>query len=112
MGTPDGKCEIYAKKKGTTYITAIQHNGERSVCKVVVTGRPPKLNYNKFVLNAQKTLKAELLYADGKIKWSSSNPQIATVSSKGTIKAKRIGECTITARYKKVNYTAKVIVKR
>ena len=112
LGTPDGKCEIYAKKKGTTYITAIQHNGERSVCKVVVTGRPPKLNYNKFVLNAQKTLKAELLYADGKIKWSSSNPQIATVSSKGTIKAKRIGECTITARYKKVNYTAKVIVKR
>lgn len=54
LGTPDGKCEIYAKKKGTTYITAIQHNGERSVCKVVVTGRPPKLNYNKFVLNTQK----------------------------------------------------------
>lgn len=112
LGKTDGECEIYAKKRGTTYITAIQHNGERSTCKVVVTGRQPEMNYKKFILNTQKTLKAELLYAEGNIKWTSSNPQIATVSSKGVIKAKSIGECIITARHKKVNYTAKVIVKR
>ena len=112
IGTPDGKCKIYAKKKGTTYITAIQYNGKSSRCKVTVTGRPPQMNYKKFILNTQRTLKAKLLYADGNIKWSSSNPNIATVSSKGTIRAKSVGKCTITARYKKINYTAQVVVKR
>lgn len=103
---------IFGKKVGVTYITATLNNGYKCKCKVTVTGRPPQMNYKKFTMVTQSTLKAELLYANGNIKWSSSNPKVATVSSKGTIKAKSIGECTITARYKKVNYTAKVVVKR
>lgn len=103
---------VYAKKTGSTYVTATMENGYQSKCKVTVTGRPPQMNYKKFTMVTQYTLKAELLYADGNIKWSSSNPKVATVSRKGIIKAKSIGECTITARYKKVNYTAKVVVKR
>lgn len=103
---------VWGKKVGVTYIIATLDNGYQSKCKVTVTGRPPQMNYKKFTMVTQTTLKAELLYADGNIKWSSSNPKVATVNSKGTITAKGIGECTITARYKKVNYTAKVIVKR
>lgn len=103
---------VWGKKVGVTYIIATLDNGNQKTCKVTVTGRPPQMNYKKFTMVTQTTLKAKLLYADGNIKWSSSNPKVATVNSKGTITAKGIGECTITARYKKVNYTAKVIVKR
>ncbi len=108
----DSLGNIWGKKPGVTYVIATLDNGRQSKCKVTVTGRTPQMNYKKFIMVTQTTLKAELFYADGNVKWSSSNPQIATVSSKGTIKAKSIGECTITARYKKVNYTAKVVVER
>lgn len=45
-----------------------------------------------------------------KIKWSSSNPAIATVSKKGKVKAKAFGNAVITAKVGKKNYTCTVTV--
>ena len=45
-----------------------------------------------------------------KVKWTSSDKSIATVDKNGLVTAMSIGECTITAKYKKKKYTCKVIV--
>lgn len=45
-----------------------------------------------------------------KIKWTSSNKEIATVSSKGVVKGIKTGKVTITAKYKKVSYKCKITV--
>lgn len=44
-------------------------------------------------------------------KWKSSNTAIATVNSKGKVKGKRIGNCTITCTLTNYNQSAKCIVK-
>ena len=46
-----------------------------------------------------------------KVKWKSSNKKVATVSSKGKIKAKKKGKATITATYKGKKYKCKITVK-
>ena len=46
-----------------------------------------------------------------KIKWSSSNKKIATVSSKGKVTAKKKGTATITAKVSGKSYKCKVTVK-
>jgi hypothetical protein len=45
-----------------------------------------------------------------KVKWSTSNKKIATIS-KGKIKAKKPGTVTITAKYKNKKYKCKVVVR-
>lgn len=45
-----------------------------------------------------------------KIKWTSSNKKIATVTSKGVVKGINTGKVTITAKYKKVSYKCKITV--
>ena len=47
-----------------------------------------------------------------KAKWSSSNKKVATVSSKGKIKAKKVGKCTIKAKVGKKTYSCKLTVKK
>lgn len=46
-----------------------------------------------------------------KVKWSSSNKKVATVSKKGLVRAKKKGKATITAKYGKKKLKCKVIVK-
>ena len=76
-------------------------------CKVTV--KKPKLSKKKLtVYNSDKeTLK--VIGGKGKIKWKTSNSSIATVTSKGKVKGKRAGTCTITA--KRGKYTMKCKIK-
>ena len=46
-----------------------------------------------------------------KVKWSSSNKSVATVSSKGKVKAKKVGKATITAKVAKKSLKCKITVK-
>lgn len=46
-----------------------------------------------------------------KVKWSSSNKKVATVSSKGKVKAKKVGKATITASFGKKKLKCKITVK-
>ena len=74
---------------------------------------PGEKSTKKLVMRNGQTL--QLTVKTGKkIKWSSSNKKIATVSSKGLVKAKKVGTVTITAKYgsktRKFSITVKVPV--
>ncbi len=70
-----------------------------------------RLSKDKIVLKKGETYKLKLYSAKSKnVKWNSTNKKIASVK-KGTIKAKKGGTCYITAKYKKMKYRCKVVVK-
>jgi hypothetical protein len=71
-----------------------------------------KLNKKSITVNVKKTYTLKLTGASGKVKWSSSNKKIATVSSKGVVKGVKKGSCKITAKAGKKSYTCKVTVKQ
>ncbi len=69
-----------------------------------------KLNKTKATLTVGKTLKLKVRGAK-KVKWRSSKKSVATVSSKGVVKAKKAGKAKITAKVKKKKFTCTVTVK-
>lgn len=71
-----------------------------------------KLNNNDISLYVGDSYTLKLKNAKGKVKWSSSKKSIATVSSKGKVKAKKKGACKITAKVGKKKYTCKVKVRK
>lgn len=59
-----------------------------------------------------KTLTLKIKGTKKKPKWSSNKKSVATVSSKGKVRAKKKGVATITAKIGKEKYTCKVTVKK
>lgn len=70
-----------------------------------------RLNKTKVNLTVGKTVKLKLKNNKKKVKWSSSNKQVAAVNKKGRVKAKKKGKATITAKAGKKKYQCKVTVK-
>lgn len=70
-----------------------------------------KLNKKTAVMAAGQTLSLKLKKAKGRIVWKSSNRNVAAVTGKGKVTAKRKGTVTITAKNKKKNYKCKITVK-
>lgn len=70
----------------------------------------PKLSKTKITMNKGESFKVKLKNSKGKIKWTSSKKSIASVSSKGIIKAQKKGTAIITAKYKNKKYKCKVKV--
>lgn len=66
--------------------------------KAATSSSTMKLNASRKVLKVGKTYKLKVYNCKKKIKWSSSDRDYVTVSSKGVVKAKREGEATITAK--------------
>lgn len=73
--------------------------------------KKPKLNKTSASVYVGKTVKLKVKNGKGKIKWSSSKKSVATVSSKGVVKALKKGKATITAKVKKVKLKCKITVK-
>ena len=69
-----------------------------------------KLNKKKATLVTGQKLQLKLSGTKGKVKWTSNKKTVATVSSKGLVKAKKKGSATITAKVGKKKYTCKVTV--
>lgn len=111
IATVDNEGTVKAKSKGTCYVTAYALGGLTAKCKVTVTIPPTTLNYTKAYMNKGHKVKLKLLNNKKKVKWSTSNKKIATVSKKGTVTAKKVGQCTITAKVGKKKYKCKVYVK-
>lgn len=117
VATVTTKGKVTAKKKGTAVITIRTHNGKTTKIKIVVKKAPSKitLNAKSKTLKRNKTfqLKAKLPSGSaGRITYTSSNNKIATVSSKGKIKAKKKGKATITAKtYNGKKAKIKIVVK-
>ena len=70
------------------------------------------LKYSSESIGIGGTLKNKLQGATGKVKWSSSNKKIATVSKKGVIKGKNPGHCIITAKSRGTSYKCAIQVVR
>lgn len=103
----NSKGVVTAVGKGKATITCTNEYGKVSAkCKVTVNPvKPTSVKLSKtsvnIVVGRSYKLKATVnpSYADNKkVKWTSSNTSIATVSSDGTIKAKKIGSVTITCK--------------
>ena len=121
--TVTSKGKIKGIKKGTATITVTMKSGAKATCKVTVQTKKvvtKKLTINKKKATVKKgksiqlTVKRNPISATEKITWTSSNKKIATVSSKGKVKAKKAGKVTITAKTsngKKVTCTITVTKK-
>lgn len=82
-----------------------------AVTNVSAATKTIKLSQKNATLYVKDTLKLTLKNATAsKINWSSSNPKVAKVNSKGKITALKGGTATITAKYKKKTYKCKVTV--
>lgn len=86
-------------------ITVVAVNPMSTNAKKVV-----KLNKSKLTLQTGKTSKLKLKNTKKKVKWSSKNKKVATVSRKGVVKAVSVGKTTITAKSGKKRYSCKVTV--
>lgn len=100
---------VKGRKKGTVTVSA-EVDGKTIQCKVIVTN--PKVKKSLFVLTANQTASIEVYGQSGKTKvtYTSKNPKIATVSSKGKIKSLKTGVAVIlvTADQKEFEITVAV----
>lgn len=112
---------VKALKKGSATITVTTRNGLTAFCKITVPTAPTKVTLNKkeatLKVGKKLTLKAKLTPAKAKttLTWSSSNKKVATVNSKGVVKAVKPGKAKITvktANGKKATVTITVTKKR
>ncbi|MFA9463268.1 MAG: Ig domain-containing protein [Velocimicrobium sp.] len=106
IATITDKGVVKGVKGGAAVITCTSDDGGYlSTCLVNVVEpiTSIKLNYTyyKLGLGDKKTLKATIVSnasSNNKVKWSSSNTKIATVSSTGIVRGKKLGYCIITAK--------------
>ena len=101
---------IKAKKEGKATITA---KVGKTVLKCKVTVKASLNKTNVELLPGEK-INLKVNGTSKKIKWTSSNNKIASVSSKGIVKAKKAGNVTISAKYgnKQLKCKIKVVKKR
>lgn len=115
--TVDAKGNIKAVKSGTAVITI--KSGSKSV-KVTVT--VPAIQPTKITgVPSSKSLKKGKTYtlkpklspkgAESKVTYTSSNKKVATVNSKGKVKAKGKGTAVIKVKAGKITATCKITVK-
>lgn len=71
-----------------------------------------RLNMTKKTLTVGKKVTLKVKGTRKKVKWSSSNKKVASVSSKGKVKAKKAGKATITAKVGKKKYKCRITVKK
>ena len=109
----DSKGVVTAKAAGTANITATL-NGKTATYKVTVKNA---MSINKTAVTvyvggtpASYTLKATSAIG-GTVKYATSSKNVATVSSKGVVTAKKAGTAVITATAGKAKITCKVTVK-
>ena len=107
VASVSSKGKVTAKRAGTTIITAKM--GKKKY-KCIVTLKNPYIKKAKtnFYPEEEYTL---CVYGRKNVKWTSSNPKVATITSKGKVKAKNIGKTIITARCGNEKYTRTVTIK-
>ena len=102
IATVNSKGVVKALKAGYVSITAKTSSGKIVSCKITVKGLPNKISLNKKKVSLKIGKTYRLRYAlprdtVAKVTFSSVDKRIATVNSKGVIKAKAKGSTTIVA---------------
>lgn len=80
--------------------------------KSSITLKYIKLNRKNVKLAVGKSYKLKVKHTKVKVKWSSKNKKIATVTSKGVVKAKKPGSTIIVAKVKNKKLKCKVTVRK
>lgn len=107
VATVNKSGKITAKASGTATITAKTKNGTyKLTVKVVKPGISGSSSVKK-----GKTTTYTMKYGSGTTKWYSTNPKIASVSSKGVVKGVKKGTATIVAINNNIAYMKKITVK-
>lgn len=78
----------------------------------IVHAASPKLNRKSVTLWVGDTIKLQVKNTRKRVKWTSNKKSIATVSSKGKVKAKKSGKAVITANIGNKKYKCRVIVRK
>ncbi|MCI8490892.1 MAG: C40 family peptidase [Lachnospiraceae bacterium] len=86
---------LYADKKCSTKLT-VTIEGKKFQIKASL--KPVKLSASSLLLVKGKTKKLKISGCSKGIQWSSSNKKIATISQKGVVKGKKVGNTIITAK--------------
>ena len=107
VATVNSKGKITGKKKGTCTII-IRTNGVTLKKRITVIN--PRLNKNSIKLVQGKTFKLKVYGGNGKVKYSSNNNKIATVSKYGNIRAKYAGSCKIVVIRNGIKLVCKIKV--
>lgn len=92
IGQQDRRC--HREKAGTVTITA-QYEGKKYTCKIFAE-EPQLVTEKTTMIKGQK----QTLTVSGtklKVRWSSSNPSVASVSAQGVLTAKRVGDTVVSA---------------
>lgn len=100
--------KITALKKGKAKIT-VKNNGVKKTFTVTV--KNPKLNATSKTLKKGKTFSIKITGKIGTAKFKSSDKKVATVTSKGKVKAISKGKATITVTANGVKLKCKITVK-
>ena len=110
--------EILGEKVGLTKCSTLKYvtntaAHRKSKLKTKGTAASVKLNSASLLLTAgkSKTLKATVTGTENKVKWASSDKTVASVTSKGKVKAVGAGNCLITATCGKLQAVCRVRVK-
>ena len=123
IASVDSKGKVKGVSAGTCTITVSAPDGKKDTCYVTVTGGDKavkSLKLNKKKLSLKKGKKYKLVATikptgakNTSLVWKSSNKKVAKITSKGVVKAKGKGKCTITVTTKdgKKKVTSKVTVK-
>ncbi|MEY8517717.1 alpha-L-arabinofuranosidase C-terminal domain-containing protein [Lachnospiraceae bacterium 29-84] len=96
--------KIQGKKTGKSVISVKTSNGKSAKCTVTVKKKPSKITLNKKskTLKKNKTFKIKVKFPKNtysyKLTYSTSKKSVATVSSKGVVKAKKKGKAVITVK--------------
>ncbi|HCT90022.1 MAG TPA: hypothetical protein DF613_01370 [Lachnospiraceae bacterium] len=101
--------KVQAKKKGTAVITA--KTGKKTLkCKVTVTEKPA-LNKKSAKVTVGGTVQLKVTGTAQKVKWSSSDTSICTVSKNGKVKGIKVGGATVKATVGKKTLKCSITVK-
>nr|WP_288652798.1 Ig-like domain-containing protein [uncultured Faecalibacillus sp.] len=106
VATVDNTGKVTAVGGGTATITVKSQNGKEASCEVKVTSKIESISLNKSNITLSKgtseTLKATINPSDTTddktLKWTSSNPDVATVDNTGKVTAVGGGTATITVK--------------
>lgn len=106
VATVSSKGKIKAIRPGTATITVSTSSGQEAYIGVTVVG----LNKTSLILEQYDSDELWVEGIDSGVKWSSSNPAIARVEN-GTVVARKVGTCVITASVDGVKLNCYVKVK-
>lgn len=73
-------------------------------CGSSISEAKSKINKTNLTLKIGKSYQLKIKGTKNKVKWSSSNKKIVSVTKKGKIKAKKLGKAKIYAKIKKENW--------